>query len=280
MRLVSFRHGDRAGFGAVEGEAIHDLGSSAPDLRALLARADGIEAARRLIDGGGAPRIDFAAVDWVPVIPNPDKIICVGVNYRDHMAETGRKPTEHPTLFLRLALSQIGHGQPIVRPRESEQLDFEGELAVVIGRGGRRINAADALRHVAGYACYHDATVRDWQRHSSQFTPGKNFPATGAFGPWLVTADEIPDPRSLALTTRVNGQVMQQAPVSDLIFDIPALIAYISCFTELAPGDVIVTGTPGGVGFTREPPIFLKPGDEVAVTIDKIGTLSNRVIDG
>ena len=182
-------------------------------------------------------------------------------------------------IFARYPDSQVGHGQPMLRPRESVQLDFEGELAVVIGKVARRVPAARALDYVAGYSCYNDGSIRDWQRHTSQFTPGKTFPGTGGFGPWLVTTDEIPDPAKLTYETRLNGQVMQKAPLSDLVFDVPALVAYCSIFTTLNPGDVIVTGTTGGVGAFRKPPLWMKPGDVVEVEISGIGTLRNTIAD-
>jgi 2-keto-4-pentenoate hydratase/2-oxohepta-3-ene-1,7-dioic acid hydratase in catechol pathway len=214
------------------------------------------------------------------VIPRPDKILCVGVNYREHREETGRAPTEHPTIFVRFAASQIGQDQPMLRPVESERLDFEGEIALIIGRRGRRIPPASALEHVAGFSCYNDGSVRDYQRHTTQFTPGKNFVGTGAFGPWMVTRDEIGDPAALELTTRVNGEVMQHARADQLIFGFEAIIAYCSTFTELVPGDVIVTGTPGGVGAARTPPLFLQPGDVVEVEVQPLGTLRNTVAVG
>jgi len=222
--------------------------------------------------------VSFESLRFLPVIPNPDKIFCVGINYASHIAETGRPVPEHPVIFFRLPSSQVGSQEPMVKPVESEQFDFEGELAVIIGRGGRRIPRRDALEHVAGYTCYNDGSVRDWQRHSSQFGPGKNFPGTGAFGPWLVTRDEIEDPSKLSLTTRLNGEIMQQAPISDLVFDVPALVEYCSTFTKLEPGDVIVTGTTGGVGLFRDPQVWLKPGDKVEVEISQIGILTNPII--
>jgi 2-keto-4-pentenoate hydratase/2-oxohepta-3-ene-1,7-dioic acid hydratase in catechol pathway len=214
---------------------------------------------------------------WRPVIPNPDKILCVGLNYRTHILEVGRKLEDHPVIFLRLASSQVGHLQPILRPRVSEELDYEGELAVIIGHGGRHIRSERALKHVGGYSIYNEASIRDWQRHTHQFTAGKNFPATGAFGPWMVTSDDIPDPGVLHLTTRLNGRTMQDSGIDDLLFSVSDLIAYISTFTELVPGDVIVTGTPGGVGGLRKPPVWMKPGDKVEVEISGIGTLCNPI---
>jgi 2-keto-4-pentenoate hydratase/2-oxohepta-3-ene-1,7-dioic acid hydratase in catechol pathway len=203
----------------------------------------------------------------------------VGLNYETHRRETGRPEEAHPTIFLRLADSQVAHKAELLRPRVSQALDYEGELAVIIGKAGRYVDEHEAMAHVAGYACYNDATLRDWQRHTHQFTPGKNFPQTGAFGPWMVTADEIEDPAALLLVTRVNSEVVQSASLSQLIFTIPRLIAYCSSFTPLTPGDVIATGTPGGVGFKRTPPLYLKPGDRVEVEISQVGRLENGVAD-
>lgn len=216
----------------------------------------------------------------LPVIPDPGKIVCVGLNYEEHRRETNREPTGEPTLFLRFATSQVGHGQAILCPAESSKLDYEGEIAIIIGKGGRRIAEADAYTHIAGYAPYNDASVRDWQQHTTQWTPGKNFDATGAFGPWMVTRDEIPDGADLPLTTRLNGEVVQHATTAQLIFGIPRLIHYVSRFATLEPGDVIVTGTPGGVGFKRNPPLFMKAGDMVEVEVGGVGTLANTVSAG
>ncbi len=211
------------------------------------------------------------------MIPNPGKIICVGLNYHDHVKETGRALTESPALFVRFAESQVAHGQPIVLPPESGKLDYEGEIAIVIGKGGRRISEADAWQHIAGYACYNDGSIRDWQTATTQWTAGKNFWRTGGFGPWLVTADEIAPGQCMTLVTRLNGQEMQRATTDMLIHSIPAQIAYISAFTPLSPGDVIVTGTPGGVGAKRTPPVWMKAGDVVEIEVDAIGVLRNTV---
>jgi 2-keto-4-pentenoate hydratase/2-oxohepta-3-ene-1,7-dioic acid hydratase in catechol pathway len=279
LRLASFELAGRAVYGVVAGADVIDLTALPswpyPDLRSLLGAWS-----PRLRDEIGAvtgPRIGCSEVRFRPVIPNPDKIVCVGLNYRDHVAETERAVPPHPVLFLRLPNSQVGHRQPLIRPLVSQQLDFEGELAVIIGATGRHIPARAAGRHVAGFAIYNEASVRDWQHHTHQFTAGKNFLGTGAFGPWMVTADEIPDPQKLRLVTRLNGEVMQQASLADLIFPIEELIAYISTFTELAPGDVIATGTPAGVGGLRKPPVWLRPGDTIEVEISDIGILSNPV---
>jgi 2-keto-4-pentenoate hydratase/2-oxohepta-3-ene-1,7-dioic acid hydratase in catechol pathway len=278
MRLVSFVADAGPSFGLVKGDGIVDLATRTryATLRELIT-AGALENAREFIAAGLDLPLDGTRL--LPPIPNPGKIICVGLNYHDHVAETGRKLTENPTLFSRYPESQIGHLQPMIKPRESDQLDFEGELAVVIGSPGRRISEVDALKHVAGYSCYNDGSVRDWQHHTIQFMPGKNFVGTGAFGPWLVTADEIADPKSMSLTTRLNGVVMQSATVAMMITSIPAQIAYISTFVPLQAGDVIVTGTPGGVGAKRKPPIFMKEGDLIEVEINQIGTLRNMVVN-
>jgi 2-keto-4-pentenoate hydratase/2-oxohepta-3-ene-1,7-dioic acid hydratase in catechol pathway len=278
MRFVSFEHQGRESFGAVSGTSVVNLGGTGfagcRTLRSFLAAMpDALEDA---IATG--PRIDLAQIRFRPVIPNPSKIVCVGLNYAEHVGETGRKSSDHPVLFLRLPASQVGHLQPLIRPRVSTQLDYEGELAVIIGRAGRYIPVKRALNHVAGYSIYNEASVRDWQKHTHQYTAGKNFPGTGAFGPWLVTADEVPDPHELTLTTRLNGGVMQHATTADMIFPIEELIAYVSTITELLPGDVLVTGTPGGVGGLRQPPVWMNPGDRVEVEISKLGVLRNPVV--
>ena len=219
----------------------------------------------------------IVAARFAPVLPRPNAVWCVGLNYEDHRLETGRERAAFPTLFTRFASSLVGHGEPMIRPMLSRKLDYEGELAVVIGTPGRHIPASEALDHVAGYACFNDGSVRDFQRHSSQFAAGKNFFQTGAFGPWLVTADEIPDPQNLSVETRVNGKVRQRGHTSQMTWPIRELIAYLSGITPLAPGDVLVTGTPSGVGVARTPPVFLEPGDLVEVEIEGLGVLFNRI---
>lgn len=278
MKFVSFVAPGGASFGIAEGAEIADLGAAFqgrfPDLKSLIASGDLAQAAPVAAE---APRVALETVKLLPVIPNPGKIFCVGHNYDSHRRETGRDKTAHPSIFLRFADSQTGHGQPLMMPAVSTMLDYEGELALVIGKAGRAIAEDDALSHVAGYACYNDGSVRDWQWHTSQFAPGKNFPQTGAFGPWMVSADEIPDPSALSVTTRVNGEVVQSQPTADMIFSVPVIIAYVSGFTPLSPGDVIVTGTPGGVGAKRQPPRWLNEGDLVEVEIPGVGLLANRV---
>lgn len=276
MKLCSFTADGRDSYGLVTEAGIVDLGArlSEPTLRDFLATGD-MSRAEAL--AAQPADFDFDAVRHAPVIPNPDKIICVGLNYHTHVEETGRSETVNPVLFARYAGSQIGQGEALVKPLESDEFDYEGEVAVIIGKAGRRIPEAQALDHVAGYACYNDASVRDWQRHTHQFLPGKTFAGTGAFGPWMVTADEIPDPSRLHLTTRLNGQVVQDTGVDMLITPIPRLIAYCSTILPLLPGDVIVSGTPGGVGARRKPPLWMRDGDLCEVEVSGIGTLSNPV---
>ncbi|WP_374250530.1 fumarylacetoacetate hydrolase family protein [Xanthobacter sp.] len=277
MKFASFTHAGKAGYGLVTDGGIVDLARrfpEAPTLRAFI--AGGLDRAAALV---GAPAdFAFADVTLAPVIPDPDKIVCVGLNYHDHVVETGRTVTPNPMLFARYAGSQVGDGEALVKPLESDEFDYEGELAVIIGKGGRRISEADALSHVAGYACYNDASVRDWQRHTSQFMPGKTFAATGGFGPWMVSADEIGDPTRLTLATRLNGTEVQRTTVDLMITPIPTLIAYTSAILPLLPGDVIVSGTPGGVGARRTPKLFMKDGDVVEVEVSGIGVLRNPVV--
>ncbi|AXP04094.1 MULTISPECIES: fumarylacetoacetate hydrolase family protein [Pseudomonas] len=281
MKLASFVVQGRSSYGVVEGDHVIDLESLKPtlghDLKQAIANDRLGELTREPL--ASLPRLPLADVTFLPVIPNPGKVLCIGINYATHVRETGREMPTYPMIFTRFADSQTAHLQPIVRPTASHKLDFEGELAVVIGKAARHVKHADALDYVAGYACYNDGSVRDWQKHTIQFVPGKNFPNTGGFGPWLVTRDEIGDPQDLELTTRLNGEVMQHTRTSDMIFDVRQLIEYCSTFTELAPGDVIVTGTTGGVGAFREPPVWMKPGDQVEVEIAGIGTLRNSIVD-
>ncbi|KZD24941.1 fumarylacetoacetate hydrolase family protein [Tardiphaga robiniae] len=280
MKLASFQIGRKPTWGVIEGDDALDigaiLGERYPDLKSVIA-ANALSAVRDA--AGKAKRIPTADITWLPVIPNPDKILCIGLNYEMHRKETGRAEVDNPTVFGRFANSQTGHLTNIIRPKVSTHLDFEGELAIIIGKPGRHITQADAWSHIAGYACYNEGSVRDFQRHTHQFTPGKNFPETGGFGPWMMTPDELGDVAPLRLQTRVNGQVVQDATIDQMIFDIPRQIEYCSSFTRLEPGDVIATGTPGGVGAKRTPPLWLKPGDIVEVEIDRLGVLRNGVAD-
>jgi 2-keto-4-pentenoate hydratase/2-oxohepta-3-ene-1,7-dioic acid hydratase in catechol pathway len=229
---------------------------------------------------GQSPAVDLKDVRLLPPVPAPPKILCVGLNYDDHLEESGLKKPEYPEIFARFASSLIAHQDPIRRPRESTELDYEAELAVVIGKPGHRIPEEQALDHVAGYSVFNDATLRDFQLRTPQWTIGKNFDGTGAFGPWLVTPDAVPPgAHGLRIQGRLNGQVMQDARIDQLIFSVPALIEMISVAMSLEPGDVIITGTPGGVGAARKPPVFMRPGDVFDVEIEGIGVLSNVVQD-
>ena len=278
MRLMMFRsRGDSTAtrrFGIVEGDAVADLSGRLSGMAELIRRA----CAGDEIDIVGVDRFPLTSVDFLPPTDGVGRVFCVGLNYARHVAETGRSAGDHPSLFLRLPTAQVGHRQAIMRPAVSDQFDFEGELAVVIGRGGHRIDRADAMDHVAGYCCFADNSVRDWQRHAAQVTPGKNFDQSGAAGPWVVTRDAAPAPAEMMLTTRLNGRVMQQDTPGDLVFPIDQLIAYISGFTRLQPGDLIATGSPEGVGMARDPQVWMRPGDRLEVEISGIGVLSNPVV--
>jgi 2-keto-4-pentenoate hydratase/2-oxohepta-3-ene-1,7-dioic acid hydratase in catechol pathway len=281
MKFMSFRKSEHSSYGIVDGQTVIDVRPIASEVGETLKIALALGSLGRIREwaSGDQPRLSIEDVEPLPVIPDAGKILCVGINYLSHVKETEREIPKWPMIFTRFADSQSSHRGPIIRPAVSEKLDFEGELAVVIGRRARHVKARDAFDFIAGYACYNDGTVRDWQRHSIQFVPGKNFPSTGGFGPWLVTADEVGDPSQLTLTTRLNGTVVQSATLDDLIFDIPTLIEYCSTFTTLHPGDVIITGTTGGVGAFREPPLWMKPGDVVEVEISRIGILRNWIMD-
>ena len=276
MNLLSFTRDGVASWGVMRAGAIAEMGrghSPFADLKSWLAA--GSPAA--VLDRADAPLVALDQVQLLPVIPDPAKIVCVALNYTEPGADPAKLP-QYPVLFLRLAVSQIAHGAPLIQPRSSTSLDFEGEMAAIIGTGGRHIPRDQALAHVAGYSVYNDASVRDWQKHSHQFTPGKNFVGTGAFGPWMVPAHALPPGgRGLSLVTRVNGVEKQRTTTDRMIFDVAWLVAYISTFAPLEPGDVIVTGTCTGFGTTRNPPEFLAPGDVVEVDIERIGTLRNPV---
>ncbi|CAN7417688.1 fumarylacetoacetate hydrolase family protein [Pseudoduganella sp. LjRoot289] len=281
MKLISYRRAGKPCFGAVVDDGVVELSGrldGVADLAALLADDAALAQARALAARAEAS-YSLASVQLEPVIPKPGKVVCVGINYVEHAHEAGRKIGAHPVIFQRYHETLIAAGAPLLRPKVSEQFDFEAELAVVIGKGGAHIDPADAMDHVAGYTCFNDASVRDWQFHTHQYGMGKNFQATGALGPWLVTADEIADYRALRVTGLLNGEQMQQGELSELAFDIPTLISYISKALPWNPGDILATGTPSGIGFKRTPPLFLKAGDRFEVTISQIGTLSNPVID-
>lgn len=283
MRLGTFQRADGAPeAGLITGNGVVALGRRLGDasLRLLL-REDRLREAGRF--GSAEADYQLDEIIWLPVIPDPQHFFCVGTNYADHLKElqdagVARPQPEAPALFVRFAETLVGHSQPLVIPRVSEAFDYEGELAVVIGRSGRYIPQSEALSYVAGYSCFNDASVRDWQFHTSQVTSGKNFLATGGFGPWLVTPDEIADPQALAISTRLNGQLLQDGNTADMIFPVAEIIAYASALLPLQAGDVIATGTPSGVGFSRNPPVFMKNGDVCEVTVDGVGTLLNRVV--
>ena len=278
MKFVSFRAGGAARYGLVEGHRVIDLTKRLKyaDLKALIT-ADAFAEAGRAAKGATADyALDQIAFD--PVIPNPGKIICVGLNYQEHRNETGMTSHPLPATFIRWADTQIGHLEPMIRPRASEQLDYEAELAVIIGKGGRNVLESQAAAHICGYSCYNEGSIREFQRHASQWTPGKNFPGTGAFGPFLVTPDEVGELAGKKIQTRLNGNVEQSSTLDMMIYGPTKLIEYFSDFTPLSPGDVIVSGTPGGVGWVRKPPLWMKPGDVCEVEIDGVGLLRNPIV--
>jgi len=284
MKLLSYIYRDRESWGAVVGDGVVNLSQRMPQYPTLMdyiASSDYLNAARHV--EGQATEARLSDITFQPVIPRPEKIICAVRNYMDHHQEVlaagmQRELSEFPPIFLRVWRSQTGHTQPIVKPPASESLDWEGELAVIIGKEGRNIPVDQAYQHVAGYACYNDASIREWQFHAKQIASGKNFESTGAFGPWMVTADEIAPGRELKIEVRLNGEVVQSSHTGNMIFPIPTLINYASTIFTLMPGDVIVTGTPAGVGWSKKPPRFMKDGDTVEVEIEGIGVLSNPVV--
>lgn len=280
MKLCSFSINGQSGFGPTDGVTVCDIsdraaGTGWQDLKHLIASASlsEIEAAAAKVDA-----IPVADIRFDQPIPNPEKILCVGLNYSTHAGETKIELPDMPSIFVRFPTSQVGHMEPVVAPTVSDTFDFEGELAVVIGKPVRAVSEADAMDCIAGYTIFGEHSVREWQFHSRQATPGKNFWRSGSIGPWITTADEIPDPTKLRLITRLNGEEMQNDTVDHLVFTIPYLISYMSGFTELLPGDIISTGTPSGVGFARDPKVYLQPGDVIEVEIDPIGILRNDVV--
>src|SRR5258708_1683019 len=282
MRIVHFEKGGARGIAEDEGSGWHGLTQRDRGFRGTLDEliAQGADLLRIGRSLGQSPAIDLNAVRLLPPVPVPPKILAVGLNYDDHLAESGLKKPDYPEIFARFATSLIAHHEPIRRPRESTALDYEAELAVVIGKPGRRIPQEQALDHVAGYSLFNDASVRDFQLRTPQWTMGKNFDGTGSFGPWLVTPDAVPPgARGLRIQGRLNGRVMQDARTDLLIFSVPALIEMISVAMSLERGDVIITGTPGGVGAARKPPVFMQPGDVFEVEIEGLGFLTTPVQD-
>ena len=284
MKLLSFIHQGRETWGALVGtDAIVDLGKALPQYPTLtdyIASGAYLKASADVANK--AADVKLADITFLPVIPKPEKIVCAVRNYMDHHQEVlaagmQRELSEEPPIFLRVWRSQVAHGQPIVCPKVSASLDWEGELAVIIGKEGRNIAEADAFDHVAGYSCYNDGSIREWQFHAKQIASGKNFESTGGFGPWMVTADEISPNQQLKLVTRLNGEVVQSSHTGHMIFSIAKLISYASAIFTLVPGDVIATGTPAGVGWSRKPAWFMKPGDVCEVEIEGIGTLVNPI---
>ncbi|MDP9984590.1 2-keto-4-pentenoate hydratase/2-oxohepta-3-ene-1,7-dioic acid hydratase in catechol pathway [Pseudarthrobacter oxydans] len=279
MNYASFVSADGSPtWGIIAEERAYDLGPSGANLARTL--RDAVE--RGIFGTVGeefrnAPSRAESDIKFLPAVTDPGKVICIGVNYRSHQEESGKTEQKAPTVFTRFADSQMGHLQPAQMPATTTKFDYEGEMALVIGKEAFHVAEEDAFNYVAGYAAYNDLSVRDWQLAASQWIPGKNFPGTGGFGPYLVPAADLGDVNALTLETRVNGDIRQKASVSDLYFTIPQLIAYVTGFTRLSPGDVIVTGTPGGVGLFMEPSGLLAEGDVVEVEITGLGTLKNTV---
>jgi 2-keto-4-pentenoate hydratase/2-oxohepta-3-ene-1,7-dioic acid hydratase in catechol pathway len=283
MKLATFEANARVSYGIVKDQGVVDAGSRLgdrfPDLRSIIVAGE----ISQLENLATKAPVDFALANirLLKPVPNPGKILCVGVNYPDRAAEykDNAELPKYPSIFVRFPASFVAHGEPIVRPPESKQLDYEGEVALVIARRGRRIPEGDAISYVAGYTICNEGTIRDWLRHGKfNVTPGKNFDRTGSLGPWMVTSDEIGS-EPLRLTTRVNGELRQEDTTDRLIFPISFLISYISRFCTLEPGDLIITGSPTGAGARLDPPRYLVPGDVVEVEVSRIGTLKNRVID-
>jgi 2-keto-4-pentenoate hydratase/2-oxohepta-3-ene-1,7-dioic acid hydratase in catechol pathway len=277
MRFVSYRQQGIYSWGALEGDKIFDLSNVASSLMSAIASSSLPQSS----DDIEKDRLNLALSDitLLPPITEPRRIICIGQNYAAHRDEMGGASTSSPLIFTRFPSSIVGHNEVLIKPPESEQFDFEGELAVIIGSSGRRIAPENALSHIAGYSCFMDGSIRDYQIHTTQYIPGKNFEQSGSFGPWMLSADEIPNPNSgLSLQTRLNGELVQETTTDLMIFDIPTVIAYLSTFTTLEPGDVIASGTPGGVGYKRKPQLFMKPGDKIEVKIENVATLTNSII--
>ena len=286
MKLMMFHKGKSAALGLVDGKTVIDLGVADPalpkDLHTLIAAGPNALTAVKTAAANAPTSARFVLDAMKPALPlaNPAKIICVGLNYALHAKEGGHPMPTYPSFFLRVPTSLVAAGAPVIRPKASIQLDYECELTIVIGKGGRHISEEKALDHVFGYTLFNDVSVRDFQRKTSQWTPGKNFDGTGPLGPWIVTADDLPPGASgLRITTRVNGETMQDSNTSDMIFSTAKIIALLSEFMTLQPGDLIATGTPSGVAHARTPPAWMKAGDTVAVEIERIGVLSNPVID-
>jgi acylpyruvate hydrolase len=283
MRLISFKHAGATGLAARQTDGSY-RGLTSDDHRypgglgeILRSGSAALKIAGDALSGG--PAIDPEKIQFLPPVGDAEKVICIGLNYADHSLESGFKPPDYPAVFVRFNSSLIGHLAPIVRPRVSEQLDYEGELAAIVGKAGRHIPKAAALDHIAGYSLFNDASIRDYQFKSTQWTIGKNFDSTGAFGPEFISADELPPGcKGLHFETHLNGMVVQKAAIDDLIFDVASLVSILSDALTLNPGDIIVTGTPGGVGLARKPPLWMKPGDICVISSNELGSLRNPII--
>jgi len=283
MKLMSYLSAGQESWGVVIDNGVADLRQRTGCATLADFIASPKFAQRDALVSGLQAETELSDVVFLPVIPRPEKIVCAVRNYMDHHQEVlaagmQRELSDEPPIFLRVWRSQTAHNAPIVRPTVSDSLDWEGELAVIIGQAGRNIAEADAWNHVAGYSCYNDASVREWQFHAKQIASGKNFESTGAFGPWMVTADEIEAGRELKLETRLNGKLVQSSHTGHMIFSVPRLIKYASTIFTLVPGDVIATGTPAGVGWSKKPPQYMQAGDTVEVEIEGIGLLRNPVV--
>ena len=279
MNFISFLNNNEERFGIVFNNKVTDLTGQINNIKSLkeLIQFNCLEEGRSYAKNHPG-YIDINSIKLLPVIPNPSKIICVGLNYHEHVKETEKTIADNPVTFQRFNDSQVAHMENMIIPKASDNLDFEGEMALIMKDSESHLSEDDALKYIAGYSCYNDGSVRDWQRHTkSTFGMGKNFKKTGSFGPHMVLAQDIDDYKQLTIKTYLNGEVMQSASLSQLIFDLPFLISYVSKALPWRAGDVLVTGTPGGVGFKRNPPIYLKEGDKVDITISEIGTLSNTL---
>jgi acylpyruvate hydrolase len=283
MRFISYK--DPRGFGLAVRTAVGEYrGLNAGDpafpgeFHQILAKGSAALRSARDVLARGTP-VDVAKIEYLPPLANPGKIICIGLNYADHSLETGFKPPEYPAVFVRFTTSLVGHLGAIIKPRLSDQLDYEGEMVAIVGTAGRHISKESALEHIAGYSLFNDASVRDYQFKSTQWTVGKNFDSTGAFGAEFISADELPPGcKGVRFETRLNGQIVQKALIDDLIFDVASLVSILSDALTLMPGDIIVTGTPGGVGLARKPPLWMKPGDVCLITSEQLGELRNPIV--
>jgi|TARA_B110000263_G_C15300640_1_gene507794 2-keto-4-pentenoate hydratase/2-oxohepta-3-ene-1,7-dioic acid hydratase in catechol pathway len=284
MKLMTFNYDYEVKIGLVTDKGIVDI-TKRMDISSLKQLIEYDKYSEILKYINEKPDYQLNEIEFLPVIPDPTHIFCIGTNYADHLQEAidaglPRSKTDHPPLFLRFADTLVGHNQPLLKSPQVNQLDYECELAVIIGKPGRYIAEDQALNHVAGYSCFNEASARDWQFHTTQITPGKNFFGTGGFGPWMVTADEIPEPQNLQIKTRLNNVTMQDANTKDMIFNVAQIISYVSNLIKLQPGDVIASGTPSGVGFSRDPQVFMNNGDICEIEIECIGTLTNVVSEG